>query len=54
LSVLASFLSALKPPWSLRNALLHIFFDRASEKEGTTFNMIVGNKLFVLPFWFKQ
>jgi hypothetical protein len=31
-----------------------IFFERASEKEGTTFNMIVGNKLFVLPFWFKQ
>lgn len=30
-----------------------IFFERASEKEGTTFNMVVGNKLYVLPFWFK-
>lgn len=30
-----------------------IFFEHASGKEGTTFNIVIGNKLYVLPFWFK-
>jgi hypothetical protein len=48
--------NALLPNTVMPGHSIHgvIFFDRASEKEGTTFNMIVGGKLFVLPFWFKQ
>jgi hypothetical protein len=42
--------NTLMPGQSMRGI---IFFERASEKEGTTFNIVVGNKLYVLPFWFK-
>jgi hypothetical protein len=30
-----------------------IFFERATEKEGTALIMIVGTTRFILPFWFK-
>lgn len=48
--------NALLPNTVMPGQSIHgvIFFERASEKEGTTFNFLVGNKLFVLPFWFKQ
>jgi hypothetical protein len=42
--------NTLMPGQSIRGV---IFFEHASEKDATTFNIIVGNKLFVLPFWFK-
>jgi hypothetical protein len=42
--------NTLMPSQSIRGV---IFFEHASEKDATTFNIIVGNKIFVLPFWFK-
>jgi len=31
-----------------------IFFERATEKDGTTFNIVIGQKVYVLPFWFQK
>jgi hypothetical protein len=42
--------NTLMPGRSMRGM---IFFEQAGEKDGTTFNIIIGNKLYVLPFWFK-
>jgi hypothetical protein len=42
--------NTLKPGQSLQGM---IFFERASEKQMTTFNIVIDDKLYVLPFWFK-
>jgi hypothetical protein len=31
-----------------------IFFERATERDGATFNIVIGQKIYVLPFWFKK
>lgn len=42
--------NTLMPGQSMRGL---IFFERATEKEGTALIMIVGTTRFILPFWFK-